>query len=415
MDVRPTHQSERHSLPLRSTLVARDTIDLLPTVVGLLNYGQDTQNRYIILAHLFDDTQRMIDAIAPFIELDAIFGVPYSSNRPSIIECWTKAHGDRVRITANMNELESALVKQIAKSLALCRRNGQKLIVQEVGGFVVPILHTYFRDQLHLVRGVVELTKQGVWRAGDVDLRVPVLHCADSELKRLEAKRCGETIARCLDGVARDLGSSLAGRHATVFGGGWIGSGVAEGLRRLDMIPAIVEVDPLKIAEARLNGFAASRDGADLERSSLVVGATGRQSITRDVLARLPDGAIVASASSRQHEIDVEFLHSHPRSRVNEVLECFHVLGPGGETARNVLLLNEGYPANFIPGSGSVPDEIVEVILAELIVLMHALAQEDMPPGIHPITRDQERLCADAWLELRDRSRGAPRPALAQS
>src|SRR6056297_595932 len=304
------------STRLRTVPFSRDTSDLLTAVVERLDYEQDTQHRYILVAHLFDDTQRMIDALAGHIHLDAIFGIPYSSNREGIIEHWGRLYGDRVFITPSIGEMESAIVKQIAKSLALCRQNGQKLIIQEVGGFVVPLLHKYFRDELDLLKGVVELTKQGVWRAEAEDLGLPVLHCAGSELKRLEAKRCGETIARCLDGLARDLGISLAGRHATVLGGGWIGSGVAGALRRLDMIPSIMEIDALKLAEARLDGFAASRHGEDLERSALVVGATGRRSITPEVLARLPDGAIVASASSRQHEIDVGFLKGHPSSRI---------------------------------------------------------------------------------------------------
>ncbi|WP_285671463.1 hypothetical protein [Paralimibaculum aggregatum] len=346
----------------------------------------------------------MIDALAPHIELDAIFGVPYSSNRTDIIERWTRLYGDRVCITQNMGEMEAALVKQLARSLTQCRQNGQRLIIQEVGGFVVPILHKYFRDQLHLVKGVVELTKQGVWRDQEIELQIPVLHCAGSELKRLEAKRCGETIARCLDGVARELGISLAGRYATVFGAGWIGSGVARALRRLDMIPSVVEVDPLKIAEARLDGFHASRHGDHLERSALVVGATGRQSITPEVLARIPDGALVASASSRQHEIDVAWLQAQPRSRINDVLDAYHLVDERARTARNLLLVNNGFPANFIPGSGSVPDEIVETILAELIALMHTLSRGEHDPGIHPIGRDLECFCAEIWLELRDRT-----------
>ena len=65
--------------------------------------------------------------------------------------------------------------------------------------------------------------------------------------------------------------------------------------------------------------------------------------------------------------------------------------------------MNNGFPANFIPGSGSVPDEIVETILSELMVLMHSLAtQEQRQAGIYRITQAQERACSDLWLKLRD-------------
>lgn len=380
--------------------VETDVQGFLRRLVERLDYPEETRHRYIMVAHLFDDTMRMLEALEPVVEFDAIVGVPYSSNRPGVAERWTGRFGDRVHIKPNLEQMERSLVDQLARSLAACRKHGQRLIVQEVGGFVTPLLHRYFADQLHLVKGVVEITKQGIWRAESLDLAIPVLHCADSELKRLEARRCGETIARCLDGVARDIGLSLAGRHATVFGAGWIGSGIAEALRRLDVIPALVDTNPLKVAEARLAGFQASRGGDWLGISQLVVGATGRTSITREVLDRLPHNAIVASGSSRQLEIDVAWLMDHQSTPVTGSVEAYHV--PADDGFRNVLLVNDGFPANFIPGSGSVPDEIVETILGELIVLMCGLVQQDFAPGIHRITPAQESLCAELWLELRD-------------
>lgn len=380
-----------------------DVQQFLSRLVQRLDYPKDSRHRYIIVAHLFNDTMRMLEALEPVVEFDAIIGVPYSSNRPGVAERWTRRFGDKVHVKANIEQMERTLVEQLARSLAACRKNGQRLIVQEVGGFVTPLLHRYFAEQLDLVKGVVEITKQGVWRAEALDLSIPVLHCADSELKRLEARRCGETIARCLDGVARDLGLSLAGRHATVFGAGWIGSGVAEALKRLDVIPALVDSNPLKVAEARLAGFTASCRADWLGVSQLVVGATGRTSITREMIDRLPHNAIVASGSSRQLEIEIDYLKDHPSTPVSDCVEAFHLdCSAGGDGFRNVLLVNDGYPANFIPGSGSVPDEIVETILGELIVLMHALSQDGFDPGIHRITREQESLCAELWLEMRD-------------
>lgn len=378
----------------------------LEKVADTVGFTPDARHRYLIVQHLFDDTQRMLDALDTRVEFDAILGIPYSSNRTGVRERWTKRFGDKVHITPHLDALEARLVRELATSLAACRRNGQRLIVQDVGGFVVPILHTYFADQLPLVKGVVEITKQGVWRAEEIDLAFPVLHCADSELKRLEAKRCGETIALCLDRVARRLGQSLAGRTATVFGAGWIGTGVATALRRLDMVTELVDPDPLKVAEARLNGFSAGFEPRRLGESHLAVGATGRRSITRDVLDHLPSGAIVASGSSRQLEIDMEYLSAHPARAACEAVDAIDLATTG--RPRSLLLVNDGYPANFIPGSESVPDEIVETILAELIVLIGALAAQDFEPGIHRITPEQEAHCARLWLQMRDSHLATP-------
>lgn len=376
--------------------------DYLPALVQRLDLARSEQHRYLMVAHLFDDTMRMIDALAGIMDFDAIVGVPYSSGSDATRLKWQSRYGDRVQCPKTEAEFRQTLGNILQKTLLACRNSGQKLVIQEVGGYVVELLHERFQDQLDLVEGVVEITKQGVWRADQLPLRIPVLHCADSELKRLEAARCGETIARCLDGLMRDLGNTLAGRHATVFGAGWIGFGVAKALRRLDVQPVLVDVNPLKVAEARLSGFDASLSPGDLDRADLVVGATGRLSVTADVLCRLRSGCLVASASSRRIEIDVAHLEAAPAYDIHPSIRAYHFAdGPGGQD-RQVCLVNDGYPANFIPGSGSVADEIVELILGELIVLMADLTTYTYEPGIHRLDSEGEAACTQLWIEQRD-------------
>jgi S-adenosylhomocysteine hydrolase len=308
-----------------------------------------------------------------------------------------------MRFPTDLTELENALASELSRSLALCAQKGQRLVVQDVGGFAAPLLQTYFSDRLHLVKGVVEITKQGVWRAADLPLGFPVLHCADSQLKRLEAVRCGETVARCLDGVARKLGHSLAGRAALVMGAGWIGTGVARALRRLDMTTSLVDLNPVAVLSARLDGYPAASRPTQLGATELIVGATGRRSVDAGMLGALPDGAIVASASSRQIEIDVDWLRQFNAAPVADGITAYQVSGK-----RRLFLVNDGFPANFIPGSESVPDEIVEPILGELIVLQQALMQKPFAPGLHRISPEDEAVCARLWLTMRDEALSAP-------
>lgn len=378
-----------------------DRSAFLDRLVDEIGFDRDDAHRCVMIAHLFDDTFRMLEAIEPLTIWDAVIGVPYSSRRPGVERRWRARFGARLHLPGDLAALEETIVAEFARCLASCAAQGQRLIVQDVGGFAAPILQTYFADQLHLVRGVIEITKQGVWRTEAVPLGFPVLHCADSELKRLEAVRCGETVVRCLDGVARQRGLTLAGRSALVLGAGWIGSAVARHLRRLDMTPILVDRDPLKVMEARLAGYEAAVAPRGLERAELVVGATGRLSVTRAVLERLPDGAMVASASSRQIEIDVAWLRGHGVESAGEGVEICRVPDATGRR-RALLLINQGYPANFLPGSASVADEVVECILAELIVLQQALARRPFAPGLHRISPAQEAAVARLWIDQRD-------------
>ncbi|MEP3430765.1 MAG: S-adenosylhomocysteine hydrolase [Roseibium sp.] len=387
--------------PARSPYARR--ADYLPALVERLDLAKCETHRFILVAHLFDDTMRMIDALSGIMDFDAIVGVPYSSGSDSTRIKWQAKYGKTVHCPKTEDIFKETLATALQKSFLACRSSGQKLIVQEVGGYVIELLHEKFADQLDLVEGVVEITKQGVWRADQPGLKIPVLHCADSELKRLEAKRCGETIVRCLDGLARDLGNSLAGRHAAVFGAGWIGSGVANAFRRLDVIPTVIDTDPLKVAEARLSGLDANMAPVGLEKCDLVVGAAGRLSISKDIIDQLRDGCIVASASSRRIEIDVDYLETMPVSEVHPSINAYHFAHEDGGAERQICLVNNGYPANFIPGSGSVADEIVELILGELIVLMADLTVYSYEPGIHRIASEGEAVCTQLWIEQRDR------------
>ncbi|TVQ57766.1 MAG: S-adenosylhomocysteine hydrolase [Rhodobacteraceae bacterium] len=379
--------------PIRSAFLER--------LVDEIGFGRDDAHRCVMIAHLFDDTFRMLAALEPLTVWDAVIGIPYSSRRPGVEAKWRARFGDRLHLPEDLGALEETVVAALSRSMTVCASRGQKLIVQDVGGFAAPILQTYFADRLHLVEGVVEITKQGVWRAEALPLGFPVVHCADSELKRLEAVRCGETVARCLDGVARRRGVTLAGRSALVMGAGWIGAAVARHLRRLDMTPTLIDVDPLKVMEARLAGFAASTSLRDHARAELVVGATGRLSITRALMETLPDGAMVASASSRQIEIDVDWLRSRSTTRVDEGVELCRI-DDGAAPPRRLLLINGGFPANFLPGSESVADEMVECILGELIVLQQDLASGRFRPGLHRIRPDQETAVAQLWINQRD-------------
>lgn len=381
---------------------------------------QPRTHRVVVVAHLYDDTLRMLQALqhhSSLMELDAVVGIPYSSNGRSTSNGDLKVRfesglksGVTVHVPTGMDDFVQAVESSLDQALDRCRDSEQRLIVQDCGGTAVGLLHSRPDDRLEQVEGAVEITKRGLWKARELPLKFPVLHAADSRLKRMEAVRCGETVALCLDRLARaDLGWSLAGRRAAVFGMGWIGSGVAQGLRNLGaLIHRVIDTDPIKVMEAQLNGFPASdardlgdeRVAAALRECDVVVGASGRKSLTRAILERLRDGALVASASSAQAELDMDYLRDECA-----VMPVSHVIRghrtPGGST---ILLANDGFPVNFVPGSTSVPDEIVETILGELLLQMHQLASSssNLSPGIYGVTEEQERVVANMWNSLRN-------------
>ena len=157
------------------------------------------------------------------------------------------------------------------------------------------------------------------------------------------------------------------------FGAGWIGFGVAKALRDGSMSSRNWSISiPLKVAEARLSGFDAELTPSDLNRCDLVVGASrapvGHGGCACRTCAAAASWQVQVRAGSKSTSIiwkTAPAYDIHPSIRALSL--CRH---PQSGQDQQVCLVNDGYPANFIPGSGSVADEIVELILGELIVLM---------------------------------------------
>jgi adenosylhomocysteinase len=367
----------------------------LPDVARRVGMRPYPRHRLFVVQHLLEDTQRLLETLHPLLEIDVVIGVAYST-RPRVVEA-LRRRGIRVRTPA-FAELEATIAEELAVSIRRSERDGRRVIVQEVGGYVVPLLHARFRHALRHFAGCVEVTKQGVWRARRVpDLALPHLHCAESVLKRVEALQVGEAVVTALDALTRGLGWALAGRLALVLGYGWIGRATCRALRRRDAIVGVHDPDALRLVEAKLEGCATPALDEWLPRVSLVVGATGVRSVTAGLIARLPDGAVLASASSRDVEIDLVALR---RASAVEAVVAAGVRRLRTADGRALYLLNDGYPVNF--SGTSVPDEVVELIFAEVLVLVHELATRPHPPGVAGIPPALEAVPALAWLEQRD-------------
>ena len=158
----------------------------------------------------------------------------------------------------------------------------------------------------------------------------------------------------------------------------------------------VYDTDVLKVVEAAVEGFTVCRSTEKLQQPAIVIGVTGRQSITKAVIDQLPNKCFLVSGASKDHEIDLAYLNCETTSveSVHQFVDA-HTLHDG----RTLLLVNKGYPVNFT--GSSVPDEIVEFLFAELIILMQELLENTPPPGQYPLATDLEKIAANVWLDLR--------------
>ena len=347
-----------------------------------------------VVQHLYPDTLRLLVALHPICPIRTVIGIGYSGE-PDVVSA-LRAMGIEV-LTPAHEDLVEAIDGALGDALDVCEDTDKRLLIHEVGGRTIRVLHERHAHRTGTVIGAAEITKQGVWAAEALGARlaIPQANCATTRLKAIEGPHVGDAVVAALDRIMRERGQSIAGRAAEVHGFGWIGAGCAHALRLRGAVVAVSDPDPIRQLAASLEGFALV--GGPARAPDIVLGASGRTSIGPEAIRRAADGALLVSGGSGDHEIDLEAvrgLAGAPARRVHRVVEALEL-----DDGRTLHLVNQGYPVNFT--QASVPDEIVEFLLAELVLCVEDLLGSTLGPGIHPLAPEREALVARTWLELR--------------
>jgi len=374
--------------------------DYLGETARRINLQRYPDVRQFVVQHLYPDTLRLLLLVHEYVPIQCVIGIGYSGQR-DVVERLSNA-GIRV-LTPDYDELEQTINTELELALTVCASENQRLLIHEVGGYTVRCLHQHHADKIPLVVGAMEITKQGVWVAQQLpELKIPQVNCAQTRLKQTEGKMVGEAVVSALDIILRELGYAVVGREALVLGYGWVGKGTATSLKHRGMQVAIYDEDVIQCVDATVDGFQVPRlPGAPMTSQStqglaITIGATGHCSINAELLDLLPDRCFIASGASKNHEIDLEYLYSQTQSSsaIHPHVDA-HLLNDN----RTLFLVNRGFPVNFT--SASVPDEIVEFLFAELIMLIPLLLENSLAPGCYPLPDEQEKIAAHIWLELR--------------
>ena len=368
--------------------------DFLGEMCRRLQLKSYPDTRQFVVQHLFADTVRLLRRLHDCIPIDTVIGISYSGNEQAINEL--RGMGIRV-LTPTYADLDGIVATELQACINRCREQQHRLVIHEVGGTAIRALHEPAYIGGDTVVGALEITKQGVWVAEQLkELRIPQINVAQTRLKEIEGKQVGEAVVVALDTILRELGYATVGRDALVCGYGWVGKGVAQSLRQRGLGVSVRDIDSVSVVEATVDGHNACYGKKLNSLPAIVVGASGRCSIDTHLLAQLPDRCFLVSGSSKDHEIDLEHLHSLTASSTTlhkHVRQC------NLHDGRRLYLVNEGYPVNFT--GASVPDEIVEFLFAELIMLIPWLLDDPPAPGIHTLPAADEALPASIWLEMR--------------
>ena len=266
------------------------------------------------------------------------------------------------------------------------------------------MVSTVLRERQELIEnlwGASEETTTGVIRLRAMEkdgvLRFPIIAVNDSYTKYLFDNRYG-TGQSTWDGIIRSTNLLVAGKNVVVVGYGWCGRGIAMRARGLGATVIVVEVDPIRALEARMDGFLVMPMKEAAKVGDIFVTSTGNiNCIRREHFKVMKDGVIMANAGHFDVEIskpDLEALSveiNNPRPNITE-----YKLKDG----RRLYLLAEGRLVNLAAADGH-PAEIMDMSFAlqakaaEYIKNNH----EKLEPKVYVLPREIDEMVAKIKLK----------------
>ena len=330
------------------------------------------------------------------LPLENVFlvAIPYSAKQPVLdalrrlrVNVWQPGDYPFER------ELREAVQAGYEHSVA----NKTRIAVVEDGGYVVPLIHqSEYAHVLKRVSGAVEQTANGIWIDQELDLKIPVINIAQSQIKAdLEAPLIGQSVVNNISRLLQQLppGESLYRRPVLVVGMGSIGLQVAEHLvgRPNEARLTVYDVDGTKREAATAAGFQVI-DGASLldrlKAAKIIIGCTGKVWLDTEKLLSIGHNAVVVSASSKRMEVDWDALRNSTMGEPRPVrVGKLYPLASGN----TVALLADGLPVNFFDND-SVPNVDIQFING-LLAYGTALAScGDFEPGIVPVAEQVQNV-----------------------
>ena len=342
----------------------------------------------VLVTHVLDTAVRFVELVASTADIASIVAIPYST---------TATAGSKLRTRFTVLEPVTAADMMIAVSeavrTALTESAERSVIVQEIGGYCASKIPQLARCANF--GGVVEDTMQGHWRYQAIgDLACPVLSIAESPLKALENRQVGRAIAYSLETILRSRFFRIpVETKVGILGYGGIGEATAASLTGAGAKVHIYDPNPIRMARAFVEGLNTVDRATVLRKADLLIGLSGKRSITADDVTLLKDGAILASGSSKRVEIDVDGLYAVADDVTTDL--GLTRLTIGGKT---IWLLNDGTPINF--ADQGVLGHVLDLVYTELYMCIRKLSEGRCPPGLQTLDRAEQEAIADVWRHL---------------
>ncbi|MBC7098685.1 adenosylhomocysteinase [Candidatus Bipolaricaulota bacterium] len=343
-----------------------------------------------VALHLEAKTANLILTLrAGGAELFVISSNPLST-QDAIARALAQVEG--IQVAARHGESEAERLGNIDRLIGLSPR----LIMEDGGDVAWRLAERGFYPGL---LGICEETTSGGERLRALHqagrLPVPAIVVNDARMKHLFDNRYG-TGQSTWDAIMRATNLLVAGKVVLIVGYGWCGKGLALRAAGLGARVLVTELDPVKAAEAAMEGFTPVELAKGLSQADFVITATGRAGVIgEEEFSFCKDGQVLANAGHFGYEIDRAALE---RLSVEVFPARQGVTGYRLPDGRTVYLLGEGELVNLALGDGH-PVEIMDVSFALQALSAELLVREGgLEPGVYPVPREIDEEVARLFL-----------------
>lgn len=263
-------------------------------------------------------------------------------------------------------------------------------IVIDDGGDLAELFHTTHKNKLTNIIGGCEETTTGVHRLKILEnenkLLYPVIAVNDARCKHLFDNRYG-TGQSTLAAIMSTTNLLIAGKTVVVAGYGMCGKGIAMRAKALGARVVITEIDPIKAAEALMEGIEVMTMNQAASCGDFFITVTGcRDVITSEHYAKMKDGAILSNAGHFDVEVNIPELEKLSVKKEEKRDNIMSYQMPDG---RWINILAEGRLVNLAAGDGH-PVEIMDMSFALQALSARYILEngKNLKPGVYDIPKE---------------------------
>lgn len=344
----------------------------------------------VVVTHLLNDREEMLDAISSIGEIALVIAIPYSIHQPSLKRL--KNLGYTIQAPSLSEMTDPAFLQNLIRQYI-----SKHYIIHEIGGYFAEVAaNKAIRKDKKLI-GIVESTEAGHRRYLHLkkQLNCPVMSVARGSLKWTEYSQVGNSSFFSTEKLLREHGYILTGHKTLVIGYGRVGQGLANRLTSHNCTVSIYDINPIMRVRAFGEGYGVPDKKEALSEAEVIFGTAGGEAICGDEFKWVRNGAILVSCSSKNNEFDIKYLSENYKSElVGDNLTKY----TDPISGKKLYMLRHGYPINFI--DGAVMGPVLAIVQAEIIYSFKYIIEKAAKKhsGLYEVHEQDREFLASKWL-----------------